>query len=137
MLAHDYHSLWLNSAALARAGGDLDVEGGVVERDASGEPTGVLREEAAGGSAIGTSTSRTTSTSTRCARACARGGRGVTAVHDKDGWLGALRLWQPLAAEGALTLRGLAVAARRARRRAGRRSGCAAGSATGCCGSAT
>ena len=27
--------------------GDLEVEGGVVERDASGEPTGVLREEAA------------------------------------------------------------------------------------------
>ena len=22
--------------------------------------------------------------------------RGVTAVHDKDGWLGALRLWQRL-----------------------------------------
>ena len=30
----DYHSLWLNSAALARAGGDLEVPGGVVERDA-------------------------------------------------------------------------------------------------------
>ena len=30
----DYHSLWLSSAALARAGGDLDVPGGVVERDA-------------------------------------------------------------------------------------------------------
>ena len=29
------------------AGGDLEVEGGVVERDARGEPTGVLREEAA------------------------------------------------------------------------------------------
>ena len=43
----DYHSLWLNSAALARAGGDLEVPGGVVERDASGAPTGVLREESA------------------------------------------------------------------------------------------
>ncbi|HEX6953680.1 MAG TPA: amidohydrolase family protein, partial [Agromyces sp.] len=43
----DYHSLWLNSAALARAGGDLDVHGGVVERDADGEPTGVLREASA------------------------------------------------------------------------------------------
>ena len=42
-----YHSLWLNSAALALADGDLEVEGGVVERDAAGEPTGVLREEAA------------------------------------------------------------------------------------------
>src|SRR5439155_9018824 len=47
MIAKDYHSIWLNTAALALAGGDLDVEGGVVERDASAEPTGVLREEAA------------------------------------------------------------------------------------------
>ena len=35
LLAHDSHSLWLNSAALARADGDLDVDGGVVERDAA------------------------------------------------------------------------------------------------------
>src|SRR5438034_2814684 len=40
LIAKDYHSLWLNSAALARANGDLEVEGGVVERDGSGEPTG-------------------------------------------------------------------------------------------------
>ena len=46
LLAHDSHSLWINSAALSRADGDLDVDGGVVERDASGEATGVLREEA-------------------------------------------------------------------------------------------
>ncbi len=31
--------------------------------------------------------------------------RGVTAVHDKDGWIGALRYWQSIAAAGALTLR--------------------------------
>ena len=43
----DYHSLWLNSAGLAVAKGDLDVAGGVVERDADGAPTGVLREESA------------------------------------------------------------------------------------------
>ena len=47
LIAKDYHSLWLNTAALALAGGELEVEGGVVERDARGEPTGVLREEAA------------------------------------------------------------------------------------------
>ena len=46
LLAHDSHSLWINSAALSRADGDLDVDGGVVERDARGEATGVLREEA-------------------------------------------------------------------------------------------
>ena len=43
LTSRDYHSLWLNSAALARAGGDLDAPGGVVERDPSGDPTGVLR----------------------------------------------------------------------------------------------
>src|SRR5438874_8542938 len=47
LLAKDYHSLWLNSAALARANGDLRVPGGVVEVDDRGEPTGVLREESA------------------------------------------------------------------------------------------
>ena len=47
LMARDYHSLWLNSAALACANGDLEVAGGVVERDARGEPTGVLREECA------------------------------------------------------------------------------------------
>ena len=47
LISKDGHSLWLNSAALALAGGDLEVEGGVVERDERGEPTGVLREESA------------------------------------------------------------------------------------------
>ena len=47
LTSKDYHSLWLNSAALAHAGGDLDAPGGVVERDAAGEPTGILRENAA------------------------------------------------------------------------------------------
>src|SRR5947208_14737329 len=47
LIAKDYHSLWLNTAGLARADGDLAVHGGVVERDANGEPTGVSREEAA------------------------------------------------------------------------------------------
>ena len=46
-MAKDCHSLWLNSAALARADGDLQVPGGVVETDDHGEPTGVLREESA------------------------------------------------------------------------------------------
>src|SRR5205085_6845066 len=47
LISKDYHALWLNSAALALAGGDLEVEGGVVIRDAGGEPTGVLYERAA------------------------------------------------------------------------------------------
>jgi predicted amidohydrolase YtcJ len=106
LMARDYHSLWLNSAALAAADGDLAVKGGVVELDERGEPTGVLREESAwhfrdryllasddefvdamrDGLKVATS-------------------RGVTAVHDKDGWLGAPRFWQRLADEDALTLR--------------------------------
>src|SRR6476620_9672832 len=69
MISKDYHSFWLNSAGLAFAGGDLDVEGGVVERDASGEPTGILREEAAWRFRSGTCTCRRTTTSQRCARA--------------------------------------------------------------------
>ena len=47
LISKDYHALWLNSAALAFAGGDLEIEGGVVARDEAGEPTGVLYEEAA------------------------------------------------------------------------------------------
>ena len=97
MWSKDYHSLWLNSAALALAGGDLDVAGGVVVRDEEGEPTGVLREESAwrfkdlhlgipdheylDAMRVGVKLVHA---------------RGVTCVHDKDGWLGAAGLWQQL-----------------------------------------
>jgi predicted amidohydrolase YtcJ len=106
MIAKDYHSIWLNSAALARAGGDLEVAGGVVERDDAGEPTGVLREEAAWRFKERYMTLpddeylEAMRTGIRLANQ-----RGVTAVHDKDGWLGALRLWQQLEERGHLTLR--------------------------------
>src|SRR3954468_2955623 len=106
LIAKDYHSLWLNSAALALAGGDLEVEGGVVERDAQGDPTGVLREEAAWRfkdryltipAAEYVDAMRT---GIKLANA-----RGVTCVNDKDGWLGAAGLWQQLETQGALPLR--------------------------------
>lgn len=45
------HAIWLNSKALALAGitkATKDPVGGVIERDANGEPTGVLRESARG-----------------------------------------------------------------------------------------
>ena len=106
LIARDYHSLWLNSAALALAGGDLEVEGGVVERDERGEPTGVLREEAAWHFKerhMGVSDDAyldAMRAGVRLANA-----RGVTSVHDKDGWLGALRLWRQLEERGQLTLR--------------------------------
>ena len=106
LISKDYHALWLNTAALSLAGGDLEVAGGVVVRDGAGEPTGVLYEEAAW------------RFKERHARvpddeyvAAMRAGvglanaRGVTCVHDKDGWLGAIGLWQRLEEIGALTLR--------------------------------
>jgi predicted amidohydrolase YtcJ len=106
MIAKDYHSIWLNTAALALANGDLEVAGGVVERDPHGEPTGVLREEAAWRfkERHMTLADEQYLVAMRAGLKLA-GARGVTAVHDKDGWLGALRLWQQLEERGALTLR--------------------------------
>jgi predicted amidohydrolase YtcJ len=107
LIAKDYHSLWLNSAALARAGGaSLDVPGGVVERDERGEPTGVLREESAWhfrDTYVETTDDEYVDAMRLGLKLCAA--RGVTAVHDKDGWLGAPRLWQRLQAMQSLTLR--------------------------------
>jgi predicted amidohydrolase YtcJ len=106
LTARDYHSLWLNSAALARADGDLQVEGGVVELDDSGEPTGVLREESAWHFRdlylLGTDDEFVDAMRAGLRIAASR---GVTAVHDKDGWLGAPRFWQRIAEEGGLSLR--------------------------------
>jgi predicted amidohydrolase YtcJ len=105
-ISKDYHSLWLNSAALALAGGDLEVDGGVVERDERGEPTGLLREESAWRfkdrymqipAADYVDAMRA---GLKLANA-----RGVTCVNDKDGWIGAIGLWQQLERDGALTLR--------------------------------
>jgi predicted amidohydrolase YtcJ len=106
LIAKDYHSLWLNSAALSFAGGDLEVHGGVVERDANGAPTGVLREESAWRfkDRYMTVPDAEYLDAMRSGIALANA-RGVTAVHDKDGWLGALRLWQQLEERGSLSLR--------------------------------
>jgi predicted amidohydrolase YtcJ len=106
LTARDYHSLWLNSAALAQADGDLRAEGGVVELDEDGEPTGVLREESAWqfrDRFLLAADDEFVDAMREGLRIAAS--RGVTAVHDKDGWLGAPRLWQRLAEEGALTVR--------------------------------
>src|SRR5213080_13926 len=106
LMARDYHSLWLNSAALAHANGNLQVPGGVVEVDEQGEPTGVLREECAWhfrDSYASPSDEESVEAMREGLRVAAS--RGVTAVHDKDGWRGALGFWQTLAAEGVLTLR--------------------------------
>jgi hypothetical protein len=106
LMARDSHSVWLNSAALGRANGDLQVPGGIVELDERGEPTGVLREESCWHfrDAYIETTDDEYVEAMRGAIKLANS-RGVTAVHDKDGWLGALRFWQRFEAEGALTLR--------------------------------
>ncbi|HEX9416659.1 MAG TPA: amidohydrolase [Gaiellaceae bacterium] len=113
LIARDGHSLWLNSAALALADGDLRVEGGVVEggvveTDEAGEPTGVLREESAWQfcreRVLGGITEDEWLDLMRPALRLAAS-RGVTAIHDKDGWLGSLPRFQRLRRENALTLR--------------------------------
>jgi predicted amidohydrolase YtcJ len=108
LMAKDGHSLWLNSAALAQGDGSLAVHGGVVEVDERGEPTGVLREESAWqfreryvyGRLPDEEWLDAMREGIRIANS-----RGVTAIHDKDGWLGALGLFQRLEAGEALTLR--------------------------------
>jgi predicted amidohydrolase YtcJ len=107
LLAKDYHSLWLNSAALAWAKGDLQAPGGVVEQDGRGAPTGVLREE----SAWRFKERYVETTDDEYLEAMRAGlrlaaSRGVTALHDKDGWLPSIpRLWQRLLEEDGLSLR--------------------------------
>ena len=107
LLAHDWHSLWLNSAALARAGGDLEAPGGVVERDAGGDAD---RRSCAKPPRGASATARRREPR-RAARRHARGAarrrppQGVTAIHDKDGVVGALEIFGALRGEGALSLR--------------------------------
>jgi hypothetical protein len=97
LISKDYHALWLNSAALALADGDLEVEGGVVRRDESGEPTGVLLEEAAWRfkERYLTIPDDEYLDAMRAGVKVAHA-RGIVCVHDKDGWLGAAGLWQRL-----------------------------------------
>jgi predicted amidohydrolase YtcJ len=106
LISKDYHALWLNSVALALAGGDLEVEGGVVVRDERGEPTGVLYERAAWQFKerhAGVPDEEYLDAMREGVRVAAA--RGVTALHDKDGWLGAIGLWQRLEQQGSLPLR--------------------------------
>ena len=105
LIAKDYHSVWLNSAALAVAGDDLDVEGGVVERTSTASRRACSARSPPGASATATSHHEdewveATREGVKLANA-----RGVGAVHDKDGWLGAPGIFQRLRDEGNLSLR--------------------------------
>jgi predicted amidohydrolase YtcJ len=105
LLAHDWHSLWVNSAALAHARGDLERPGGEVDLEA-----GVLREEAAWSfrDRFTLATHEELVEATRAALPVAAA-RGVTAIHDKDGLIGSrevfaalelpFRVWQSLPAK--------------------------------------
>ena len=104
--ARDLHTLWLNSAALRLAGAELDAPGGVVERDAAGAPTGILREAAATAYArrhlVPGEDELVDATREGIREAHAR---GLASIHDLDGGLGAAGVFSRLRADGALTLR--------------------------------
>jgi predicted amidohydrolase YtcJ len=106
LMAKDYHSLWLNSAALERADRPLEQPGGVVERDERGEPTGVLRENSAWAFRdryVRPTLDEMVEASREGMRIAAS--RGITAIHDKDGWLGSLEVHQRLLADDDLLVR--------------------------------
>jgi hypothetical protein len=107
LMSRDYHSLWVSSAGLAHANGaDLGCQGGVVEIDDHGEPTGVLREECAWHFRDRYAAATHDELLEACRAAMPLlGQRGVTAIHDKDGWLHALRVFGELKAAGELEVR--------------------------------
>jgi hypothetical protein len=105
LMSKDYHSLWLSSAALELAD-QLEFPGGVVERGPGGEPTGVVREVAAWefrNRYVHPTMDEMVEASRDGLRLAAS--RGVTAVHDKDGWLGSFEVFGRLWEQGDLTLR--------------------------------
>jgi len=106
LFSKDYHSLWLSGAALARADAPLDTGGGVVERDGQDEPTGVVRENAAW-AFRDRYTKPTVDEMIEVSRAGLRiaASRGVTAIHDKDGWLGAFEVFARLHERDELSVR--------------------------------
>jgi predicted amidohydrolase YtcJ len=100
LMSKDYHSLWLNSAALERADAPLEVPGGVVE------PSGILRENAAWAFRdryVKPTVDEMVEASREGMRVATS--RGVVAIHDKDGWLGALEVFQRLHEADELDLR--------------------------------
>ena len=106
LVSKDGHSLWLNTAAIKTATVRLDELGAIVERDSTGEPTGVLREEAAWDfqhRAVQVSDSQAREAMREALRIA--NARGVTAVHDQDGGRGILPHWQALRDRAQLSLR--------------------------------
>src|SRR5439155_15767010 len=88
LYGHDLHNLWLNGAALGALGlgrATPDPEGGVVVRDAAGEPTGLLCEHAMR-LAAPLAEAHSAADRTRLEDAVRALHRfGVTAIHDFEG----------------------------------------------------
>jgi len=92
---HDFHALWVNSAALRAAGVGRDTpdpEGGRFERDAAGEPTGVVREHAVRAFAtLESAAAPAVDDALLDEAAAALHAEGVTTVHDfqrdREDWL--------------------------------------------------
>jgi predicted amidohydrolase YtcJ len=100
LMSKDYHSLWVNSAALERAEGPLEVPGGVVEE------SGILRENAAWAFRdryVRPTLDEMIEASREGMKVAAS--RGVVAIHDKDGWLGSFEVHERLLRDGELLTR--------------------------------
>jgi len=100
LMSKDYHSLWVNSAAVAKANAPLEMPGGVVE------PSGILRENSAWAFRdryVRPTVDEMLEASREGMRVAAS--RGVVAIHDKDGWLGAFEVFTRLLEAGELDLR--------------------------------
>jgi predicted amidohydrolase YtcJ len=105
---HDFHSLWVNSAALRAAGvtrATPDPDGGRLERDAAGEPTGIVREHAVRlFSALELPESDAVRQAALTSAVQVLHRAGITGVHDFEG-AGAMRRLSDPARERALPLR--------------------------------
>lgn len=104
----DGHSVWLNSAALKRANITRQTnapEGGVIDRDIAGEPSGILRETAIDllGVGVGVFGMEVGQETLRRAIQHAHA-TGITTVHSIED-ANALRAFQTLRAQGKMTLR--------------------------------
>jgi predicted amidohydrolase YtcJ len=105
----DFHAVWVNAAALSRAGltrNTPDPVGGRIVRDASGEPTGVLVDAACALVTKHIPLERTETLEQDVRRALQRCARaGLTCVHDMMMTPEVLRILRGLEAAGDLTLR--------------------------------
>ncbi len=88
LYSRDFHNLWLNGAALTAAGitsATPDPEGGMIARDAAGEPTGLLQEHAMRLAAALEAVDADADFAATCDAVRALHANGITAIHDFEG----------------------------------------------------